>query len=621
MTRVLEALDGLALLGSARIGPLAVPTPGLLESRWPGSGGSGISLGLDEAPSGSRRIVLDHGASHLELTVPIGAPEILGGDGSLVPIGDGAYLVRGPLPRASGASAAPGRPSLLVLANARALWAEGRPFVTAVGEIRRQFGAAPVVWAPRVALPHRVALLAYLGVDLVDTTEGLLEAARGVYLDPALGRLDPDAVRAEHPCACPGCTGGGPTALELHAEAACRAAVAEARVAGRAGRLRELAEARLPSEPALAELLRYADRDLADLLEERSPVADPRPRAYVIAEAHRRPEMVRFRARFLARYRPPPSKRVLLLVPCSKRKPYRVSRSHRRFAAALEGLAHRERLHVVSVSSPIGLVPRELEDVPPARQYDIPVTGDWTLDEQRTVREGLDHLLAHGAYRSAVVHLDPAEFGFLADRFGSLPVRWTEATGSSTAPDALARLREAVAAALEAETPVAGGPLAVVREELAAVAAVQFGAEGARRLFRDPVRLLGRPWFQRVTDGHDDLATLREERGLFQLTVAGARRFGVDPPLAVSIEPTLALSGDLFCPGVRGADPAIRAGDAVVLVRGGHLAGVGEAALPGPLMTQLGHGIAVRVRHRVGAPSTDTPMTGDGSRSTEGPVV
>ena len=134
------------------------------------------------------------------------------------------------------------------------------------------------------------------------------------------------------------------------------------------------------------------------------------------------------------------------------------------------------------------------------------------------------------------------------------------------------------------------------------------------------MRLSGRPWFQRVTDGRADLATWREERGLFQLTVAGARRLWPDPPLAVEVDSGVSLEGDLFVPGVHRADERIRVGDAVILVRDGHLAAVGEAALPGRLMTELVRGLAVRVRHREHA-TTDSPMTEERSPSDAGPVI
>ena len=38
------------------------------------------------------------------------------------------------------------------------------------------------------------------------------------------------------------------------------------------------------------------------------------------------------------------------------------------------------------VTSPLGLVPRDLEEVWPAGHYDIPVTGDWTQDEVNRVQ-------------------------------------------------------------------------------------------------------------------------------------------------------------------------------------------------------------------------------------------
>ncbi len=508
-------------------------------------------------------------------------------------------FVHAPVGRGAAPSGGTEGPELVVLGNARALWAEGLSFVRALGDVRRTYGGGPVLWAPRVALPHRLPLLAYLGVDWVDTTEGLLAASRREYLDATLGTLPAAPARTEHTCPCPACAAELPGPLAEHAVHSYRRAIAETRAAARAGRLRELVEARLPAEPALGEMLRYADRELGPLLEERTAVTGAGEHGYVVLEAFRRPEMARFRRRLLERYRPPPSKRVLLLVPCSRTKPYRRSRSHRRFAQAWDGLRAAERIHVVSVSSPIGLVPRELEDVPPARHYDIPVTGDWLDPEREAVVAGVRHLLEHGPYRSIVVHLDPEEFSFLRASFADRSeVSWTVTDGRTTSPEAIDALRTALDHALTSEDPVPGGPLAVVREELHEVASVQFGRSAADRLLAPPIRLAGRPWFQRLTDGRTELATLREERGLLHLTVAGAGRLVPDPPLAVEVDPTLPLTGDLFVPGVRRADRAIRTGDSVLLLREGALAAVGEAALPGPLMSELGHGLAVRVRHR-----------------------
>ncbi|MHB1435559.1 MAG: DUF5591 domain-containing protein [Thermoplasmata archaeon] len=613
MRTEVEAMQGLALLGSARVGPWIEKTPMLLESWIPGdppADASTMTLREGVAPnSGLRRVELRSGDQTWVLDLRISAPEIAG------PIADDrarddVLVVHGPLSPDRAARPEGPTPGLVILANARSLWADGEPFVETIAAIRSLWGGGPLLWAPRIALPHRIPLLTYFGIDLLDTTEGRLRAASGEQLDETLGVRPLAGVSAS--------LGSPGTSEATTIRGAYASALARTREALRAGLLRELVEARLVAEPTLGEMLRYADRRLAALIEERTPVVGHGSHRYVIAESHRRPEMVRFRTRLRDRYRPPPSKELLLLVPCSRTKPYRLSPSHRRLAAALEGVHPAERIHWVSVSSPIGLVPAELEDIYPARHYDIPVTGEWLESERRIVQEGFDHLVATGRYRAGVAHLDPAEYGFLAtDRPGAPPFEWTVTDGRTTSPESLRALRGSVERALAGRAPVPRGPLTVVREELHEIAAVQFGRAAADRLFADPLRLHGRPWFQRLSDGKGaDLATWREERGLFQLTVRGAERLHAATTLEVEIAPEVRLSGDLFTPGVVAADPAIREGDAVVLTREGRVVAVGEAALPGRLMTEIPRGLAVQVRHHAAA--VDPPPPEEKGRSSSG---
>ncbi|HUI38262.1 MAG TPA: DUF5591 domain-containing protein [Thermoplasmata archaeon] len=610
MRRTIESLEGLAIAGGATIGPLALRLPAILHARGgtpataaPGEVGSLVLSDRGGARPGRRALSISDGVASLPIDFSVPAPEVSGPAGGASPVGPGTWMLRWPPSETDWSAIEAAHPELILLANARTLFAEGEPFVRAVAEVRTRLGAAPIVWGPRIAVPGRLALLAYAGIDLVDDTEALLRSSEGEFLTPELGPFDRVDLASEGACPCPACASAEPVESGAHARWAMDREHRLVRAAIRSGRLRELVEARLATEPLLAEILRYSDRLLGELLDERSPVTGGPVRGYVLRESFRRPEVRRFRRRLLARYRPPESKEVLLIVPCSRTKPYRASRSHRQFARALEGLSHLSRVEVASVTSPLGIVPRELEDMPPARHYDIPVTGEWDEAERAAVLEALSHLWRVGRFRSVVVHLDPEEYGFL--RPALLPARtvtWTLTDGRTTSPAALAALREAVDAALSEGPAGPGGALPVVREELEAIAAFQFGADAARLLFREPLRLQGRPWFQRITDGRGtDLATLREERGLFQLTVAGAARMLPAHPLEVEVRPELPLTGDLFTPGVARADPAIRIGDAVLVVESGRLRAVGEAALPGRLMTDLPHGLAVGVRHRARA--------------------
>lgn len=612
MARTVTNLSGLALAGVVAVGGFRFPSPSVAWTRRDPDAHpvpSGFDLVLTsgkETPIGIRSITLSAGSDRLELTFPVPVPEVSGVPGSLQEASSGAWVVHWPLSPEQWATLVGARPSLLVLGNARALLREGELFVRAIREIRERLGGAPALWAPRVALPHRLALLTYLGVDLVDTTEARWQSEAGHWLDPTLGELDSKSVDRRGLCACLECQ-AGTSGSETHVATVFAREHALVTAAISAGRLRELVEARLTAEPLQAELLRYADRELAGPFEERLAVIGSRTTSYVLRESLRRPEVLRFVRRFTERYRPPPAKEVLLLLPCSKTKPYRSSPSHRRYLGSLEGIPNIVRLHVVSVTSPLGLVPRELEDVFPCRHYDIPVTGEWDAEESRRVVSALDHLRRTGKYRKIIAHLDPKEYHFLATGPAAGGIVWSAPDDRTLAPEALQSLRAVVEESLRESRETPGGPLTIVKQELKEVAALQFGRAAAEALFADPIRLAGRPWFQRIMDGaRVDLGSWRDVRGLFQLTVAGGQRILGSGVLQVEVGAGVPLMGDLFTPGVVRADSAIRVGDAVVLVRDGTLLGVGEAELPGRLMSELEHGLAVTVRHRVKPPPGPT---------------
>ncbi|MFO1532494.1 MAG: DUF5591 domain-containing protein, partial [Thermoplasmatota archaeon] len=125
------------------------------------------------------------------------------------------------------------------------------------------------------------------------------------------------------------------------------------------------------------------------------------------------PEVEAFRRTFRDAYEPPRGARVLVLMPCSQRKPYKTSRSHRAMGRVLDDSGIRPLLHEVMITSPLGLVPREVEDIYPANEYDIPVTGHWSRDEEAAVKEQLAALLEKQDYEHVVVHAGQATFDIL----------------------------------------------------------------------------------------------------------------------------------------------------------------------------------------------------------------
>ncbi|MDD5111184.1 MAG: DUF5591 domain-containing protein [Candidatus Altiarchaeota archaeon] len=72
---------------------------------------------------------------------------------------------------------------------------------------------------------------------------------------------------------------------------------------------------------------------------------------------------------YLARWYHPPKDRMLLILPCSRTKPYSMSETHQKITRVLENTGTRRLFHEVMVSN-AGLVPREFEDSYPFNSYD-----------------------------------------------------------------------------------------------------------------------------------------------------------------------------------------------------------------------------------------------------------
>src|SRR5213079_3252378 len=245
------------------------------------------------------------------------------------------------------------RADAVFLANGPEFERSPREFVAAMRRLRESLGPAKVAAVTGLASPSNVSILVYAGVDVVDSSRMMLDSARGLFhtSDGVVPMSEADRAA----CGCPACTTGGD--LEAHNDHALHREVLLVRNHLAHSRLRELVERRLANAPW------------------NTAVAGGAMLAYSHESLHR-PEIVRFRRRIRERYRKPPSARVLLLLPCSARKPYSASRSHRRFRDAILATANPSVVHEVIVTSPLGLIPRELERFHPARDYDIPVTGE-----------------------------------------------------------------------------------------------------------------------------------------------------------------------------------------------------------------------------------------------------
>jgi archaeosine synthase len=494
----------------------------------------------------------------------------------------------GPVVVAATAKDVEARPEaqVVVLGDAIAYLRRPKPFVAAIVELRRSMGYARLLYAPGLATPGNLAILVYGGVDLVDSTRVLFESTLGRF-HSADGTWDATHVDPGA-CSCPACAvGGAGKDLEGHNT---RALFEESRyvaMAIRAGRLRELAERRAVNEPWSTAVLREFDLRHFEWQEFHAPVAGGTMLAYTAQSLHR-PEVLRFRRRLVERYAKPPSASVLLLLPCSARKPYADSKTHRRFREALWAAGNPHAVHEVIVTSPFGLVPRELERVYPAAHYDVPVTGDWSRDEVAVLQGDLRSFLAANRYDAVVAHVT-TEAPFVRE---IVPDALFTAGEKTTEETSLAAMTEALASALRDVPRVPAH--ARMAEDLRNLAVFQFGPEGAALVAGATFR--GRYPDVRIVKDGTQVGSVTE-LGKVSLTLEGGRILSSANAHWVEIE-DFYPEGSVFAVGVTGADERVRVGDEVVVRHRGDVRAVGVAAMNPREMVDLRRGEAVKVRHK-----------------------
>lgn len=496
------------------------------------------------------------------------------GMGSPSVVKDGVQVVRLPLPEDL---AIDDSADVVVVPNAYELRKDPRRIVDVVVRLREAAGFGRLLCMLGIGEPSTVAMLSYMGVDLFDDSLPRAAGLERVLLMPeaevAMGDGDVAGANVDY----------------MEAE------LAKVRMFIRADRLRELADQRSFSSPSNVALLRLYDQNAYGYAEETCSTVGCRFSCNS-TQALRRPDLKRYRDR-MRDYRKPEHKRILLLLPCSAKKPYHISKTHRAFASAIHTAQHDTLVHEVIVTSPLGMVPRELDACYPANSYDIPVTGEWKCEERAMIREMVGSLIQQG-YDKVICHL-----GDDYELVEGLAEMECTVVGDPTSPKSLENLDKALRAAAKGMEPV---DYLVDRNNLArGLLEFQFGRDIADLLMDENTYAIGKfPYWKFIREDPEDrkkktqLGMMTPERGMVSLTLEGAEILAGAGYATVEIM-DFELKGNLFAVGVIRADPRIRIGDEAIIVCDGQVRGVGVAMMCGREMTDLKRGIAVKVRHKI----------------------
>ncbi len=461
---------------------------------------------------------------------------------------------------------------IVVISNAYELRKDARKVVKAIISIREKVGPNVVLCAPGMADSSTLALYSYMGIDVFDDSVARVSGANGILSIP-----EGDII-----------VGGDTTEENINA---INEECSKIRYFIRGERLRELVDQRAPSSASSVAVLRIFDDEGYAYQEEMCSTVGCRFSCNT-TQALRRPEVLRYRNMIMERYEKPEHKRVLVLLPCSAKKPYHISKTHRRFASAIHTADHDSLVHEVIVTSPLGAVPRELDVFFPPKSYDIPVTGQWKPEEKEFIRELVGHIIEQG-YDTVISHL-----GEDTELVSGLCEMKETVVGDPTSPASLQNLDNALREATKGMEG-AGDYKTDRRETIRSVLTFQFGKEIADAIMDDDTYGIGKFPYWKIMRGKDlQLGMLTEERGMISMTLEGAKILAEHNYHIVDIM-DFELKGSLFAVGVKDADPSIRIGDEAVVLCNGEVKAVGVAMMSGREMKELNRGVAVRIRHKV----------------------
>ncbi len=488
--------------------------------------------------------------------------------------------------------------SLFIVANASQLFQQPKKFVDFIVGLREKVGYQKTIYLPTIGNPSSIALLAYMGIDFFDSISAIQSARANALLFPT-GDYAKDDLR-ELPCSCPACTKvkGKPSEMSFqkilnHNYFVLSDEIKQIRNAIAHGRLRGLVETRVRTSPTLTAILRNLDTDHSTFLEERTPITSKSILLATTKESLSRPEIKRFQERVIERYEKPASAKVLVLLPCSAKKPYSFSKSHRLYKQQIDSSGYVGVVHEVIITSPLGIVPRELELIYPTSNYDIPVTGVWDEDEKKMIRNLLKHYLKINKYDEIIAHLPPELMEFIKDLLKQPTITCKD---NPTSKDSLNSFSTSLKKIVKKYDKIKIQTR--INEDMQSLASYQFGNTIAKKLMKD-CKIRGKYPYQKIIHNNHQFGMLTKERGLISLTADGAQRIADSETYWVEIYDDFTLKGSVFAPGVKNADKTIRIGDEVIVLKNKNLCAVGVAQMNGNEMIETTHGEAVKIRHRI----------------------
>jgi len=241
-------------------------------------------------------------------------------------------------------------------------------------------------------IPKFYPILIYLGVDLIDGSYLLYLSSENFY--DTIEYLLPIYKIKYFPCPCTICkrnlkhslsnkySSEKTEQLTLHNLISAYSYMNKIKLYMKTVDFRGFIEKSSYDDMNIISTLKLLDKQYFDVLRFETPLTQVSKSVNCFGpSSYNRPDFQEFRERLVKNFTPESWTKLIILIPCSAKKPYSESKSHRKFQSISRKFPDFPDFQEIILTSPLGAIPRQLEDIYPVSSYDISVTGDWDNEE------------------------------------------------------------------------------------------------------------------------------------------------------------------------------------------------------------------------------------------------
>ncbi|MFX0163725.1 MAG: DUF5591 domain-containing protein [Candidatus Hodarchaeota archaeon] len=333
-----------------------------------------------------------------------------------------------------------------------------RNIINTIIKIKNNLDNNLVIMASGRIIPKFYPILVYLGVDLIDSTYLLYLSAENFY--DTIEYLLPIYKVKYLPCSCVACKGNlkklyevkhSPEKIDLiclHNLITANNYMMKIKQYLQHEDYRAFVEKSSLDATTIISTLKILDKEFFNLIRYETPITQKDKKIKCFGPiSYNRPDFREFRERVINNFEPEAWTTLIVLLPCSAKKPYSSSKSHKLFYRAIRKFSEFPNFQEIIITSPLGAIPRQLENVYPVNSYDISVTGEWDSEEIQITSDMLTNLLKkYNQSIPIICHLEREYYKIVKKVESNLPYTFffSDIKGKPTSKESLESLEKLI---------------------------------------------------------------------------------------------------------------------------------------------------------------------------------